>query len=55
MTAQAKADRAMEILQAAGHDWSMDLADAVSARIRVCDGKDTPSKIARHVAKSIKA
>ena len=49
-----KTARAIEILEAKGFTWSMDLADAVEADARTCDGKDTPTQIARRVAKAMK-
>lgn len=55
MTSEAKIARAIEILEDAGHKWTMDLADAVAARVAVCDGKDSARDIARHVARALKA
>ena len=55
MNSCAKITRAIEILEAAGHKWTMDLADSVEREVRGADGKDTPTKIARRVAKAIKA
>lgn len=54
-TTKAKIDRAIEILEAKGHKWTMELADAVHERARSCDGKDSPAAIARFVSRQIKA
>jgi hypothetical protein len=55
MNSAAKIKRTIEILESQGHEWTMDLADAVESRVAGGDGQLTPTKIARRVAKEIKA
>ena len=52
---ETKAAKVEAILEAKGFAWTMDLADAVRDELRVCDGKDTPSKIAARLVKRMSA
>ena len=52
MTTDQKIARAIEILEAKGQ-WTEKRHDAVEYRARTCDGKDTPTQIARYVVKHV--
>lgn len=55
MTTDQKIARAIEILDAQGQAWTMDLEDAVRAAARACDGKDSARKIATYALKQLRA
>ncbi len=54
-TTDQKIARAIEILEAQGHAWTMDLADAVRAEAVGADGKASARKIAAAARKMLRA